>query len=310
MGEAGGADKDFRFGLLCLRLRAYAIHAGGGLSAPPVSEEQLRQAEARLGFRLPALLRRLYMTVANGAEFFMPGRIVYGIADELNSRPAGPGSIESVRGDGARLDQATVVALQEHPGAFVTPDAVPADFVVLCALGDTVSIWLDGLTGLLYASDNVLDHNGEQAHGFSFWAFSVEDWLERELAVEPRRDKGLHQPLVPLAGISTATQTPDTTLPNSQKQPQNPPSNSQLQRKVDVLSDRAHQWRERRRQEAQRLRLVRQEVVRLLGEVADIEYAVASETDKVPANTTWDDPVLKSLADAEAQLYAMVPRLY
>ncbi|HEY7123556.1 MAG TPA: SMI1/KNR4 family protein [Ktedonobacterales bacterium] len=40
-------------------------------SAPPVSEEEMRQAEAALGFTLPPLLRRLYLEVSNGD--FGPG---------------------------------------------------------------------------------------------------------------------------------------------------------------------------------------------------------------------------------------------
>jgi hypothetical protein len=59
------------------------------------------------------------------------------------------------------------------------------------------------------------------------------------------------------------------------------------------------------------LRLARQEVVRLLEEVADIQHTIAAEVDEERvAEEPWGDPLLRSLADAEAQLYAMAWRLY
>src|SRR3954469_1135410 len=44
---------------------------------PPATSESLMETEARLGFRLPPLLRRLYSSVANGG--FGPGAGLVGV---------------------------------------------------------------------------------------------------------------------------------------------------------------------------------------------------------------------------------------
>lgn len=50
-----------------------------GFVFPPISEELLRETEARLGFSLPPLLRELYANVANGG--FGPGMGIYGVLE-------------------------------------------------------------------------------------------------------------------------------------------------------------------------------------------------------------------------------------
>lgn len=52
------------------------------MAQPPATEAQITAAEARLGFRLPELLRQLYRDVGNGG--FGPGHGLYGV-------PASPG---------------------------------------------------------------------------------------------------------------------------------------------------------------------------------------------------------------------------
>lgn len=316
MGEKGDEPADehenIRLKLLCLRLHARALHVGNGLHAQPVSEERLQHAEERLGFRLPPLLRRLYTTVANGAEFFAPSEIFYGISDDHPRRPGIQGTIDEFQGEGERLDEATVTALQAHPGAYVTCDAVPEHFVELSVSGG-VGIWLDGLTGRLFASDNVLGQDGEVTVGFSFWASSVDEWLERELAADPFRNDGSRQPLMPLARLTAETDTQARRAALAQAK--NTQESSRLEDNVIPEGLRAwleHQQLEqeakqlRLERQSQRLRLARRKVVRLLNEVADIQHTVMAEVGETQSPPTeWGDPVLQSLADAEAQLYEM-----
>ena len=310
--ERCSMNDDLRYLLICLRLGARAIHVGNGLHAPPVSEEHLRQVEDRLGFRLPSLLRRIYTTVANGAEFFAPCEIFYGISDDHPRRPGIQGTIDDFQSEGERLDEATVTALQAHPGAYVTCDAVPRNFVELSVSGG-VSIWLDGLTGRLFASDNVLGQDGEETVGFSFWASSVDEWLERELATDPFRSDGSRQPLAPLASLMAETdgQASSATLllaqssqDNNQLEDKAIPKGLQTWLEQQQLEREAKQLRLER--QSQRLRHARRKVVRLLNEVADIQRAVMAEEEQSQSSTLgWGDSVLQSLADVEAHLYEM-----
>ncbi len=66
-----------------------ATDEGRGVAHPPVEETQIAQAEARLGFRLPELLRRLYLSVGNGG--FGPGNGLFGV-------PPVPGSDDTIVG--------------------------------------------------------------------------------------------------------------------------------------------------------------------------------------------------------------------
>src|SRR5690348_994169 len=58
---------------------------------PPVSQEQLERCEASLGFRLPELLRRLFLEIGNGG--FGPG---YGLFPIPNGEATGGHTILSL----------------------------------------------------------------------------------------------------------------------------------------------------------------------------------------------------------------------
>ncbi len=73
----------------------YEVDACRGSARPPLSRDQLVEAERLLGFRLPMLVRRLYLEVADG--FWGPG---YGLSPLLTGSPdVGISSVvESMRG--------------------------------------------------------------------------------------------------------------------------------------------------------------------------------------------------------------------
>lgn len=59
------------------RIRGYSVESGQTLNFGVASEAELERTETDLGFRLPQLLRSLYLNVANGG--FGPGYDVIGI---------------------------------------------------------------------------------------------------------------------------------------------------------------------------------------------------------------------------------------
>jgi cell wall assembly regulator SMI1 len=71
------------FSTICERMRAHAVYMGEGLLFPPATEAEIQACEARLGFSLPPMLRELYMTVANGSDFFWWGYNFYTISDDF-----------------------------------------------------------------------------------------------------------------------------------------------------------------------------------------------------------------------------------
>lgn len=69
MGEPDYCDEDAL--VEALRREAMHHHKRSGLVIQPLTEQQVQNAEKRLGFRLPPLVRRLYLEVGNGE--FGPG---------------------------------------------------------------------------------------------------------------------------------------------------------------------------------------------------------------------------------------------
>ncbi|HKW22872.1 MAG TPA: SMI1/KNR4 family protein, partial [Ktedonobacterales bacterium] len=202
-------DTQTRYNLLSMRMRARATYVVGeeSLLRPLDSATQLHGFERQLGFSLPPMLCHLYLTVSNGAEFFKPGNWMYGVPDEWYAQNPNAPTISSYQGFGKRLDLVTEHALETHPGAFaVLKDFPPEGTVSIADLGGGERIWLDGLTGKLWADSEYYDENHEfGGFAYSFFAPSVEIWLERKLAAPPNQESaGLYHRPYPLTQIMRA----------------------------------------------------------------------------------------------------------
>ena len=194
------------FSTICERMRAHAVYIGEGLLFPPATEAEIQACEERLGFPLPLMLRELYMTVANGSDFFWGGYNFYTISDDLARKHTNYPILGEIIGDGPRpFDDATVEALRTHPGAYVVCRRIPAGFVEFASLGCEVDALLDGFTGHIYISDNHSTNGEPDGLAFSFGASSLEEWLERWFA-EPSSSssEARYQPHEPLASVLAA----------------------------------------------------------------------------------------------------------
>ena len=187
---------------LCLRLRARALYTSDGIHYPPATEAQIEAAEARLGFQLPPMLRELYTTIANGADFFSPGKCIHGIVDENEKRPNIP-TMEGFVAKGPRpFDAETISLLRAHPGSYVLCEQEPTGLVALAHVGCGVYVHLDGYTGRLYIRDAHYENGEDVGAAFSWCASSVEEWVERTLASSPRdSSEAKYFPRYPLASI-------------------------------------------------------------------------------------------------------------
>ena len=305
---------DVRREVLCLRLQARIAYTGHGGYYPPIPLEQLDVAEDRLGVRLPTLLRQIYTTVANGGEIFGDGHDLYAISG-ANIPEYNQSRIWLVEDGGERLDDATVAALRASPGAYVARDAVPAEFLTLANLGCAVGLWLDVPTGQLFASDNVREESGEEKIGLSFYADSLDEWVEGELARAPFGGGVLRQPLHPLAHMAdTPTSSPSSRQADAAEDWWGPsedptrdrgtrPPAEQAWRAVHAALKRQQEQRDRMERWGRQLRRMREETVEHLNEAAAIGGAVAAEVGEANVAKTVFDGALRSLADAEAQLY-------
>jgi hypothetical protein len=271
-------------------------------------------AEERLGVRLPTLLRRIYTTVANGGELVGNGHDLYAISGgtipEYNQS-----RIFLVEDGGERLDEATVAALWATPGAYVARDTVPAEFLSLAHLGCSVGLWLDIPTGRLFASDTVCDESGEEKIGLSVYAASLDEWVEQELAQGPFGGGVLRQPLRPLTQeADTSTASPSSHQADAAASGWGPPEDPATDRStrppaeevwpaVHAALKRQQEQRDRMAQWGRQLRRRREETVEHLNEAASVGRAVAAEFGESNAAQAVFDGALRSLADAEAQLY-------
>ena len=204
-----------RFSTICARMRAHAIYLGAGLLFPPATESEIEAAEERLGFTLPPMLRELYTTVANGSDFFGRGYHFPTISDKFVGYGSGYPVLGELVGDGPRvLDDATVEALRDHPGAYIVRADVPTGFVHLASLGCEVYAFLDGLTGHIYITDNHWTDDVIDGLAYSFGASSFEEWLERKLSTSRLESaEARYQPHYPLADALAA----DATHPGEQE---------------------------------------------------------------------------------------------
>lgn len=160
-------------------------HASGELTWrpqkrwPPVTERELVQAETLLGFRLPALLRRIYREVGNGG--FGPG---YGLLP-LHKIPPGAGP-----------DPTSLVAEYQGMRSFsqkdldthyaqekVKPALWPQGVLILCDWGCNINSCLDCSSSTLpiYRMDSNINFMVEWA----LEAPSLFDWVEAWIEVGP-----------------------------------------------------------------------------------------------------------------------------
>jgi hypothetical protein len=139
-------------------------------SAPPVSEVEMREAEAALGFALPALLRRLYLEVSNGD--FGPG--LYRLNEPSSQSEDYPDSLVAWYVELRSPTQAEIDAVwgdlnDDRP--MVWPDKLP----MICDWGCNIYSCLD----CAHPPYRVLRND----NNISFRTFAVEspslhDWLE------------------------------------------------------------------------------------------------------------------------------------
>jgi hypothetical protein len=137
---------------------------------PPVSLDELKLAEKRLGFELPSLLRILYLQIGNGG--FGPG---YGLIG-LNER-------------GAKNYHANLVDAYLEGVNFSHPDypSFPRQFITICDWGDSITSMLDWTL----SQSPVFRFNGDKYDEGPFESFikpespSLRTWLEDWLNDRP-----------------------------------------------------------------------------------------------------------------------------
>lgn len=288
---------------LCLRLRARALYTSNGIYYPPVTEAQVEAAEARLGFQLPQVLREIYTTVANGADFLGPGKCFHGIIDEQADRGSSAPTIEEFIGEGPRpFDAETVELLRTYPGSYVLCDkGDPAGLVTLAHIGCNVYVHLDGFTGYLYLRDDHYENSEFVAGAYSWCALSLNEWLERNLALAPTdMSEAKYQPHYPLATILTNngeganSRVDETTLSHHQR-------SLPMSTSIAPQAAGAPNPRERLRL---RLQSVREGIVRQIYQFDEIATS-AQELGDLLTQEFADSQAIQRLADAEAQIYAL-----
>jgi hypothetical protein len=187
---------NLRYAVLCERLQLRATLFGLHPPDPPTTEEQLDATEQALGFALSPMLRALYLEVGNGgSELFEKGYEFTGarpataaLQAAALSKLGAPSELEQTRIHAAwRLPNEIVAALRQQPGLYVRCDHLPDGLVQLFHYGGELILFLDGFTGYLYLRGEKYTRGDEPLeddfnwHFLSFFAPSVEDWLEREL---------------------------------------------------------------------------------------------------------------------------------
>ncbi len=292
-----------QYASLCLRLRARALYASDGINYPPVTEAQVEAAEARLGLQLPPVLRELYTTVANGADFFGPGKSLHGIIDDgPNGRPDAP-TIEEFVGEGPRpFDAETVDLLRTYPGSYVLGDAGdPAGLVTLAHVGCNVYVHLDGFTGHLYLRDDHYENGEFVAGAYSWCAPSLQEWLERKLAQSPTdTSEAQYQPRYPLAAI-LANKGDGANVRVDEMTPTHHQRSLPMSASAGIQAVEAPKPQERVRL---RLQSVREAIVRQIYHLDEIAIS-AQALDDLFIQEYADSQAIQRLADAEAQIYAL-----
>jgi hypothetical protein len=134
---------------------------------PPASEAQLAETEALLGFSLPATLRTLYATLANGG--FGPG---YGLVGVIGGAPES--TFDTHLAEAYREER----ALSRHPESFLQ---WPRRVLRFVEWGCTIWSCIDARTGRILRYDPVSEVPEKD---MTPEADSLEEWLERWLSGE------------------------------------------------------------------------------------------------------------------------------
>ena len=302
-----------RFSTICERMRAQASYVSHGLQFPRATEAEIQACEERLGFKLPPMLRALYMTVTNGSDFFGPGYSFFTIYDDFARKHLNYPILGETTGDGPRVfDDATVEALRAHPGAYVTCPRMPRGFVEFAHLGFNVCAYLDGFTGHIYIRDDIYEGDEWNGPTFSFGAASLEEWLERQLAEPPSRSsEGRYQPHEPLAtvlaeegkeGAGNGAQSGEAEANDSlRSSPTVHRAKSDMDRYRNRLLDGLEQ--------------ARAEITRQIYDLDALQRSIAESNAPDYYKQDWSPDLsltMQQLADVEAQLDALIntPWLY
>jgi SMI1/KNR4 family protein SUKH-1 len=298
------------FSTICERMRAHAVYMGEGLLFPPATEAEIQACEERLGFKLPPMMRELYMTVANGSDFFWWGYNYYTVSDDFARKHSNYPILGEIVGDGPRpFDDATVEALRAHPGAYVVCECIPAGFVDFASLGCEVFACLDGFTGHIYISDNHSTNGEPDGLAFSFGASSLEEWLERWFA-EPSSgsSEGRYQPHIPLASVLAAESedTPKEDAIPTQPDRQEGGKPTALKGGVSWEYSEAPRYQEHLRIGLERARA---EVTQQLYDLDDVQRTYVESGVKYIRGFNWAAwlrETMRQLTDIEAQLDNML----
>jgi hypothetical protein len=130
---------------------------------PPVSLEQVNQAETKLGFKLPSLLGRLYVEIGNGG--FGPGYGMFGLEGGFAAEDTG-----------WTLPDWYLAYADPKPGALAMP-GWPKKLVPICDWGDCIFSCIDCSLSpeqMVIALDPVT-RTPENGLTFEQW---MEDWVK------------------------------------------------------------------------------------------------------------------------------------
>jgi len=181
-GPDGGLEEDraFRDANGDLHIQPITHDARAGFEFAPASPEHLDVTEARLGYPLPPLLRRLYVDVANGG--FGPGEGITGAHGGYwygwdghffrNDQPWTP------PWPWHPLDLAAYIQQHSLLDRFTLPNGTwPARFLHLCYWGCATDTFLDANTDRVYVVEDITNRTVR----LMLDAKSFEEWIERWL---------------------------------------------------------------------------------------------------------------------------------
>jgi SMI1/KNR4 family protein SUKH-1 len=281
-------------------MRAHAVYIGEGLLFPPATEAEIQACEERLGFKLPPMMRELYMTVANGSDFFGPGYSFATVSDKFVGHGSGYPVLGEFVGSGPRpFDDATVEAMRSHPGSFIVCEKNPAGLVGLAHVGCNIWVTLDGATGHLYLDEAHYEDGECVGSAFSFLAASLEEWLERDLAVPPSRStEARYYAHYLLADVLAAKSKDAQNGAKEQQVADSPSEKSSLHRSessMDVFRKNLRTGLERSRME----------ITRQIHYVDAVQRAIAESDEADYFKRDWLSDLkltVQELAEVEAQL--------
>lgn len=159
-----------------------------GFAYPTATEVELAATEEAFGFPLPALLRFLYATLANGG--FGPASGLTGAIDGFpwqDGNRRGMTIEQTVGRSDWRIPDVIASQLEMQPDAFYECPRAPERHIVLCDWGDGITSCLDAWSGHVYSvsavprSDASPEDVDRWRTGIQFQAHSLEGWFEHWL---------------------------------------------------------------------------------------------------------------------------------